>query len=394
MQPLMQQTWLTAAASRAVLAALGSAGATPRFVGGCVRDGLLGRDSSDLDLAIDQLPGDNMRLLENSGIKVIPAGLKYGTVTAIVEGRNFEITTLRVDVENFGRHATVAFTDDWRQDAARRDFTINAIYAGMDGQLYDPVGGRADLAAGRVRFVGDAAQRIAEDKLRILRFFRFLALFGQGAPDRPALAACTTAAPGIGGLSGERVRDEIFKLLAAPDPSSSLELMAGAGVLQQVLPAGFNLDGLAKSDGDPLRRLSAIAIGGARAAQAIGQRLRFSGKQSRRLGFLMAPPVEITAGMARTTLRQLLYDHGVEPIGDLALQQGLPELLIRIQEAAPPSFPLSGRNALAAGMRPGPGVGKALRALEAEWRASDFAASRDELLAALSERHGAGIRQD
>ena len=170
--------------------------------------------------------------------------------------------------------------------------------------------------------------------------------------------------------------------------------MAGAGVLQQVLPAGFNLDGLAKSDGDPLRRLSAIAIGGARAAQAIGQRLRFSGKQSRRLGFLMAPPVEITAGMARTTLRQLLYDHGVEPIGDLALQQGLPELLIRIQEAAPPSFPLSGRNALAAGMRPGPGVGKALRALEAEWRASDFAASRDELLAALSERHGAGIRQD
>lgn len=378
-----------AAGSRAVLAALGSAGATPRFVGGCVRDGLLGRNSSDLDIAIDQMPEDSMRLLENCGIKVIPTGLKHGTITAVADGQHFEVTALRVDVENFGRHAKVAFTDDWRLDAARRDFTINAIYADGDGRLYDPVGGRADLAAGRVRFVGDPAQRIDEDKLRILRFFRFQALFGQGAPDAQAVAACTAAAPGIDGLSGERVRDEIFKLLAAPEPLPSLELMARAGVLQHVLPAGFRFGGLAQSDGDPLRRLSAIAKGGAPAARAIGQRLRLSARQGQRLGFLMAPPAQLTPSMARTALRQLLYDHGAERIDDLARQQGAAGLLPRLQDAAPPAFPLSGRDAVAAGMRPGPAVGQALRALEASWRANDFAATRQQLLAELAERHAA-----
>jgi poly(A) polymerase len=390
MQPLIQQTWLTSAASRALFAALGSAGATPRFVGGCVRDGLLGRSSSDLDIAIDQLPEDSMRLLEDSGIKVIPTGLKHGTITAIVDSQHFEVTALRVDVENFGRHAKVAFTDDWRLDAARRDFTINAIYADGDGQLYDPDGGRDDLAAGRVRFVGNAAQRIVEDKLRILRFFRFFALFGRGAPDPDALAACAAAAPGIDGLSGERVRDEIFKLLAAPDPTPSLELMAGSGVLQHVLPDGFRLESLARADEDPLRRLSAIAMGGVEAAQAIAQRLRLSARQGQRLRFLMAPPVQLTATVARAALRQLLYDHGAEQIGDLALQQGVPELLSLIPDAAPPSFPLSGRDALAAGMRPGPGVGKALRALEVEWRENDFTADRKQLLAELAKHQGTG----
>ena len=386
MQPLTQQSWLTAPASRTVLGALGSAGATPRFVGGCVRDGLLGRPSADLDIAIDQLPEDNMRFLEEYGIKVIPTGLKHGTVTALAAKQKFEVTTLRVDVENFGRHAKVAFTEDWRLDAARRDFTINAIYADGDGHLYDPAGGRADLAAGRVRFVGDAAQRIAEDKLRILRFFRFQALFGQGPADAVALAACATAAPGIDGLSGERVRDEVFKLLAAPDPLPCLELMARAGVLPGILPAGFRFDRLANADNDPLRRLSAIAVGGPQATQAIGQRLRLSARQIQRLGFLMAPPVRMTGTMARTTLRQLLYDHGVERISDLALQQGVPELLPSIPEAAPPPFPLTGRDALEIGMSPGPGVGAALRALEEEWRARDFAAGRDQLLAELAKR--------
>lgn len=388
MQALTQQSWLTATASRAVLAALGSAGATPRFVGGCVRDGLLGRPSADLDIAIDQLPEDNMRLLEDHGIKVIPTGLKHGTVTAVVEKQKFEITTLRVDVENFGRHAKVAFTEDWRLDAARRDFTINAIYADGDGHLYNPVGGQADLSAGRVRFVGDPAQRIAEDKLRILRFFRFQALFGQGAPDGDALTACAAAASGLDGLSGERVRDETFKLLAAPDPLPCLKLMARAGVLAHILPAGFHLDGLASSDNDPLRRLSAMASGGAQAAQVIGERLRLSARQIRRLNFLMAAPSQLTAAISRTALRQLLYDHGVEAINDLALQQGVPELLPRIQEAPPPPFPLTGRDALALGMQPGPAVGEALRALEDAWRANDFAASRDELLAELAQRHG------
>ena len=382
MTHLTQQPWLTAASSRLVLGALANDGATPRFVGGCVRDGLLGRASTDLDIAIDQLPEDSMRLLEAAAIKVIPTGLKHGTITALAKGQHFEITTLRVDVETFGRHARVAFTDDWQLDAARRDFTINAIYTDRDGQLYDPVGGQADLAAGLVRFVGDAAQRITEDKLRILRFFRFFALYGRGGPDAAALAACAAAAPGIAGLSGERVSAEVFKLLAAANPLSSLQLMAEAGVLSQILPDGFDLDGLARSDNDPLRRLSAIASAG---AAAIAKRLRLSKQQASRLNFLIDPPAKLSPEIARPALRQLLYDHGANQISDLALQQGVPELLPRIDEATPPPFPLKGSDALALGMHAGPEIGNILRSLEDEWRANDFAASRDELLAALTD---------
>ena len=382
MTHLTQQPWLTAASSRLVLGALANDGATPRFVGGCVRDGLLGRASTDLDIAIDQLPEDSMRLLEAAAIKVIPTGLKHGTITALAEGQHFEITTLRVDVETFGRHARVAFTDDWQLDAARRDFTINAIYTDRDGQLYDPVGGQADLAAGLVRFVGDAAQRITEDKLRILRFFRFFALYGRGGPDAAALAACAAAAPGIAGLSGERVSAEVFKLLAAANPLPSLQLMAEAGVLSQILPDGFDLDGLARSDNDPLRRLSAIASAG---AAAIAKRLRLSKQQASRLNFLIDPPAKLSPEIARPALRQLLYDHGANQISDLALQQGVPELLPRIDEATPPPFPLKGSDALALGMHAGPEIGNILRSLEDEWRANDFAASRDELLAALTD---------
>ncbi|MBT3491090.1 MAG: CCA tRNA nucleotidyltransferase [Rhodospirillaceae bacterium] len=382
MTHLTQQPWLTAASSRLVLGALANDGATPRFVGGCVRDGLLGRASTDLDIAIDQLPEDSMRLLEAAAIKVIPTGLKHGTITALAKGQHFEITTLRVDVETFGRHARVAFTDDWQLDAARRDFTINAIYTDRDGQLYDPVGGQADLAAGLVRFVGDAAQRITEDKLRILRFFRFFALYGRGGPDAAALAACAAAAPGIAGLSGERVSAEVFKLLAAATPLPSLQLMAEAGVLSQILPDGFDLDGLARSDNDPLRRLSAIASAG---AAAIAKRLRLSKQQASRLNFLIDPPAKLSPEIARPALRQLLYDHGANQISDLALQQGVPELLPRIDEATPPPFPLKGSDALALGMHAGPEIGNILRSLEDEWRANDFAASRDELLAALTD---------
>ena len=385
MQSLAKQSWLAAPASRAVLAALAANGARPRFVGGCVRDGLLGRSSADLDIAIDQRPEDSMSLLQGAGIKVIPTGLKHGTITALADGQHFEVTALRVDVETFGRHAQVAFTDDWRQDAERRDFTINAIYADGDGHLYDPVGGVDDLAAGRVRFVGAAARRIEEDKLRILRFFRFLARFGRGAPDAEALTACTAAAPGIDGLSGERVRDEIFKILALPEPEECLKLMADTGVLQRILPDGFDLVGLVRTDGEPLRRLSAIATNGLQGATAITQRLRLSNRQSKRLAFLMSPPVRLRGDISRPNLRQLLYDHGAEAITDLALQQGVSDLPDRIDEAMPPPFPLSGRDAIAAGIPAGPEVGDRLRQLEQTWRVDDFAADRTVLLAALKD---------
>jgi poly(A) polymerase len=385
MQPLSHQPWLTAPASRAVLAALAAERATPRFVGGCVRDGLLGQPSTDLDIAIDQRPEDNGRLLQTAGIKVIPTGLKHGTLTAITDGRKFEITTLRVDVKTFGRHAEVAFTDDWCRDAARRDFTINAIYADGDGQLFDPVGGGDDLAAGRVRFVGQAARRIEEDKLRILRFFRFQARFGRGEADAGALAACAEAAPGIDGLSGERVRQETCKILTLPSPRPCLDLMARTGVLQRILPTGFDLAALARCDGDPLRRLAAIAAGGMAGAEAIARRLRLSKLQTHRLAFLMAPPAQLDDAMERPALRQLLHDHGPDAIKDLAHQQGAAGLAARIAEAAPPPFPLSGRDAIALDMPAGAELGALLRMLEQTWRAGDFTAGRDELLAELRD---------
>ena len=383
MQTLARQAWLTSPASRLVFSALAATGATPRFVGGCVRDGLLGQPSADLDIAVDQPPEDNMRALEAAGVKVIPTGLKHGTITAIAHGRLFEITTLRVDLKTFGRHAEVAFTDDWHRDAARRDFTINAIYADSGGQVFDPVGGRADLAGGRVRFVGDAAQRIAEDKLRILRFFRFQARFGRGAPEPGALAACAAAASGINGLSGERVRDETFKILALPNPGPTLDAMARSGVLHHILPQGFDLAGLANCDDDPLRRLSAIATDD---AGVIAARLRLSNQQSRRLKFLMSPPHDYGTDISRPALRQLLYGHGADAITDLALQQGSPEQAVLVKDANPPRFPLGGRDAIAAGMSPGPEVGELLHALKQQWREDDFRADRDQLLSRLKDK--------
>ena len=380
---LANQPWLTAPSSKKVLFALAGNGATPRFVGGCVRDGLLGNPSKDLDIAIDQVPDDNMRLLQAVGVEVVPTGLKHGTITAVTHDQSFEITTLRVDVESFGRHAKVAFTDDWSGDAARRDFTINAIYADGTGDLFDPLGGMEDLVAGRVRFVGDAARRIEEDKLRILRFFRFQARFARGELDQEALVACAAAAPGIGGLSGERVRDEFLKILALPAPEPCLSLMAHCGVLQQILPDGFVLEHLDRPDDDPVRRLATIAKS---CAEALARRLCLSNQQAGRLQFLMSPPARFRPGLLRTDLRRLIYDHGAEAIRDLAQKQGDFVAAARIEALAPPPFPLSGRDAIAAGIAPGPDVGKLLRAVEHEWRDSDFAADHVLLLQILRSK--------
>ncbi len=380
---LANQQWLTAPGSKKVLVALAGKGATPRFVGGCVRDGLLGNPSTDLDIAVDQVPDDNMRLLRSAGVQVVPTGLKHGTITAICHDQPFEITTLRVDAESFGRHAKVAFTADWVRDAARRDFTINAIYADGTGDLFDPLGGIEDLVAGRVRFVGDAARRIEEDKLRILRFFRFQARFARGGPDQEALVACTAAAPGIGGLSGERVRDEFLNILALPEPEQCLSLMARCGVLQQILPDGFVLEHLDRPDDDPVRRLATIAKSG---AEALARRLCLSNQQAGRLQFLMSPPAKFRPGLLRTDLRRLIYDHGAEAIRDLAQQQGDFVTVAQVEALAPPPFPLSGRDAIAAGIGPGPDVGILLRAVEHEWRDSDFAADHVQLLQILRSK--------
>src|SRR3954452_7391469 len=241
--------WMREQATQALLDTLRREGIEARFVGGCVRDALLGRPSADIDLATPALPEDTIAALEKAGIKAVPTGIAHGTVTAVVDApgvppRHFEITTLRRDVETYGRHALVAFDADWSEDAARRDFTINALYLDPDGTVHDPVGGLEDLEAHRVRFVGEPAKRIAEDVLRVLRYYRFEARFGRGEGDGAAREACRSAVPLLPTLSAERVAQEVLRLLAVADPVPALRMMREDGVLAAILPEAARLDRL------------------------------------------------------------------------------------------------------------------------------------------------------
>src|SRR6266478_853367 len=267
MEYMPPQSWMSAPATRAVIAALSAGGAEVRFVGGCVRDSLAGRPVGDIDIATPDEPARVIELLEGAGLKAVPTGIEHGTVTAVAFHRPFEITTLRRDVENYGRRAKVSFTDDWTADAARRDFTFNALSCTPEGRLHDPFGGVADLRTQRVRFVGDATARIREDVLRLLRFFRFYAHYGAPPPDGDALAAARVMAPLLPSLSGERIAAETLKLLAARDPAAVLRLMQGHGVLAHFLPESVHLDRLARLTAierslslkpEPPRRLAAV----------------------------------------------------------------------------------------------------------------------------------------
>jgi poly(A) polymerase len=298
MQPsdrLDPQPWMTAPETVAVMAALSAAGGEARFVGGCVRDALVGRKVRDVDIATHEPPERVLNLLARAGIKAIPTGIKHGTVTAVIGARHFEITTLRRDVETYGRHAKVEYTDDWQADAARRDFTMNALFCGADGSIYDPFGGAADLRAQRVRFVGDPEARIREDVLRLLRFFRFHAHYGKPPPDAAALAACRSLAHLLPTLSGERICAETLKLLSAPEPADVIDLMGEAGVLANFLPEATRNDQLralvalessAPRDlmprTDPLRRLRGRRAGGGDAAAALECGARPSDRPRRR----------------------------------------------------------------------------------------------------------------
>src|SRR3954471_20663691 len=252
--------WMTDPPTERLFAALPGGGIAARFVGGCVRNAVLGHPVDDLDLAVDKPPEAVMRALDAAKIKVVPTGLAHGTVTAIANSRVFELTTLRRDVETDGRRAVVAFTDDWLADAGRRDFTFNALYADPDGTLYDPFEGRADLAAGKVRFIGDPDMRIGEDRLRVLRFFRFHAWYGRLPLDGPSYQACARNAAALGSLSGERVRKELLRTLQAPGAADALDAMLDAGVLDHWLPdyaGSARLRGLIAREDRPdgLRRL-------------------------------------------------------------------------------------------------------------------------------------------
>lgn len=384
--------WMVEAPTQRLLAALNAADVTARFVGGCVRNAVLGKGADDLDLAVDKPPETVMRALETAGIKVIPTGLKHGTVTAIADSRMFELTTLRRDVETDGRRAVVAFTDDWLEDASRRDFTFNALYADADGTLYDPFDGRADLAAGRVRFIGDPDTRIAEDRLRVLRFFRFHAWYGRPPLDGPSYQACARNAASLGGLSGERVRKELLRTLEAAAAPDALEAMRDAGVLDRWLPeyaGSARLRALIAREDEPdgLRRLAAILPTGADAT-VIGKRLKLSTQEAMRLDVMLARGPEIDIAGGPRAWRAGLYRPGSGLYIDRLLlaidQPGDWRAALAMARAwTPPDLPLSGGDALKLGLRPGPKVGALLDAVERWWIDGDFTADRAACLAEL-----------
>jgi len=404
-QRIEPQPWMTSPKTRAVLDALAAGAVGVRFVGGCVRDAVIGRKNSDIDLATDAPPERVMELLETAGLKVVPTGLAHGTVTAVSGGTPYEITTLRHDVETDGRRAVVAFTDDWEADAARRDFTMNALSLEAGGLLYDPFGGIEDLRAGRVRFVGDPRQRLTEDVLRLLRFFRFHAHYGRPPPDGEALAACREMAHMLPRLSAERVRVELLKLLAAPDPAPVIRLMRDEGVLDHFLARATAIDRLdrmvAIESGiglcDPLRRLAALLPVDGDTARHLAQGLRLSNNERERLASMAAPGVNLSPDLDGPARRRALYATGAEAWSDLVLSawsagaagpddDSWHDLFGESQGWERPRFPLTGRDAKKLGIEEGALMGELLRAAEAWWIEGDFRADREECLAWLTRQ--------
>ncbi|WP_299177211.1 CCA tRNA nucleotidyltransferase [uncultured Brevundimonas sp.] len=378
------QPWLEAPATRAVMAALQAAGGPDcaRFVGGCVRNSLLGRPVDDIDIATRLRPEQTMAALKTAGLKAVPTGLEHGTVTGVSERKPYEITTLRRDVETDGRRAVVAFTEDWAEDAARRDFRLNALYADAAGTVFDPTGGGlADAAEGRIVFVGEAETRIREDYLRILRFFRFQAWYGRGEPDATGLAACAALKSGMARLSAERVSKELLKLLAAPDPRPAVRAMAETGVLDQVLPEAQPLamfDALCEASPDPVLRLSALLPEDADTVVRIAGDLRLSNAVRDRLAAAVADGPAVTPGMTAAEARAAIYRLGRAAFEDRlsraeAARGGDCAGLRRLAaEWTAPKMPVGGRDLARLGLKPGPETGRILKAFEDAWIAEDF----------------------
>lgn len=381
-----------------LLRVLGADEGRTRFVGGCVRDSLLGLPVSDVDLATRLQPEEVLKRLRQAGIKAVPTGLAHGTVTAIVSGGPVEVTSLRRDISTDGRRATVAFTDDWREDAARRDFTMNALSADpVSSEIFDYFDGLPDLDARRVRFIGDPLQRIAEDHLRILRFFRFHARFGEGEPDPRALQACTERANDLMALSRERIADELLKILALPDPTGTISLMVGQGIFRPVLPeideAGTQRlrwlvarERIASVASDPLRRLAALLPPRPDLAQTTAVRLRLSKKAVKRL---VSAASKLDGDSAKP--QALAYRIGRdEAIDRLLLGDEEPETMgakIReLREWKPPHFALGGGDLIAMGLSPGPIVAKTLQAIQRDWIERGFPSEQEEVRA-LARRH-------
>jgi poly(A) polymerase len=374
--------WMRHPAATIAIETLAGAGFVGRFVGGAVRNEVLGLPVTDFDIATDASPETALALFHSAGLRALPTGIDHGTITVVVDGVPVELTTLRRDVETDGRRAVVAFTDDWAEDAARRDFTLNALYLDGDGTLYDPTGcGIADARARRVRFVGDPQTRIREDHLRILRFFRFHAAYGRGALDGPGFAACGALAESIEALSGERVWRELAKLLAAPGAAEVMIAIAEAGIARHLwdgpVDAGraaavMALEAAHGLPPDPVRRLAAL-VAEPDGADAVADRLRLSNAETRRLSRALATPGDRID-------RETLYRHGAQAAVDARLLRAaetgaaIADELALAQRWTQPRFPLGGADVTALGIPPGPRVGELLRRVEDWWIMGDFAA--------------------
>ncbi|TIL72807.1 MAG: CCA tRNA nucleotidyltransferase [Mesorhizobium sp.] len=406
--------WLGERHLQRLLAALADGGEEARVAGGAVRNALIGQPVADVDIATTTVPDETIRRAEAAGFKAVPTGIEHGTITIVAGGKPFEVTTLRADIETDGRRAKVSFGRDWKADAERRDFTINALYAEADGTIVDLVGGIADIEARRLRFIGDPEARIREDYLRILRFFRFFAWYGDGRPDAEGLKACARLKEGLGQLSVERVWSELKKLLSAPDPSRALLWMRQAGVLTSVLPESekWGIDAIhaltrAEKDlgwtPDPLLRLEAIVPPDAARMKTLAERLRFSVSEAGRLRqWALTAPVEPKTTEAELAKRLYRGDRqgivhrlrlslasararAVEDNDALLEAGGFSRLLAFAEKWKKPGFPLKGADLTRLGASPGPKLGATLKNLENEWIESGFALDRGALLKRAAE---------
>jgi tRNA nucleotidyltransferase/poly(A) polymerase len=391
--------WLTSGALPRLLAVLDRDGEEARAVGGAVRNALLGMPVLEVDVATTAVPDEVVKRVTAAGFKAVPTGIEHGTVTVVIDKHPFEVTTLRKDVETFGRHAKVEFGRDWKADAERRDFTINALSATRDGTVYDYGGGLDDLARHRVRFIGDPAKRIEEDYLRILRFFRFHAAYGTGHPDAAGLAACIAARKGLDQLSRERVRMELLKLLVAPHATATLAVMAHAGLLLLVLggvPYLPDFENVAKVEAaigtmpDAVRRLGALGVVIAEDAERLWLRLRLTNSEHERLASMAEGWRRISPAFGENAARALLYRLGPQHFTDHALLgwarseatahdarwHGLATLS---QRWSAPEFPLKAADFMKRGVVQGPALGAVLAAAERAWIEAGFTQERRSL---------------
>lgn len=412
MNSLAGRDWFEKPALKRIFTLLNADGGEVRIVGGAVRNALMDLPVVDVDMATTLTPDVVVQRAKAAGIKAVPTGIEHGTVTLVIDGEGFEVTTLRRDVETNGRHAQVAFGTDWQTDAERRDLTINALYADEKGEIIDLIDGLPDVETRTVRFIGDAAMRISEDYLRILRFFRFFAHYGSGRPDADGLRASARAKDKLGTLSAERVWSELKKLLSARDPSRALLWMRQSGVLAEILPEtekwGIDaIHGLVATEQslgwavDPMLRLAAIVPPDKERLATLATRLRLSKAEAGYLANWASAPV-IDPEMKETALDRLLYREGVEGVktrlklalasaradlsaGDAAMQKvaRLSTLLTRAEKFKKPGFPLRGADVMAAGVESGPKVGEVLKSLEEKWIDVNFSLDRAALTARL-----------